>query len=411
MKNLLTLFCLLCLGQTVAQDVVGGELFTREAYLYGRFETRMQSVGESGVVSSFFLFNLDLDCNWPAENNEIDIEMTGNSEDVLFTSHYPGPNYHTDTYDAGFNPHAGMHDYAFEWEPGIVRWFVDGELVNVQDQPFVDELIHPMRIFMNLWVSEIVAWVGPWDPGVLPQESTYDYVRFYQYTPGSGSSGTDNNFTFAWEDSFDNLDLNRWEVSEYKMLGSSLNTFLSTNVVVENGELSLQLTEATPAGAASSVTFQVDMREYSLAPGDVVYLNGTFNDWCGTCAPMENQDGIWVRTENLLPDAYEYLFTINGWSEIGNAPAGSDCDWFPCDEFANYGLAVPLDGSALTVEATCWASCEPCATTSVYEPSSTPPQLLWMSDLLGRRVRNPQPNQVYLFYYDDGRVVRSVLFE
>ena len=41
----------------------GGALKTQEAFLYGRFETRMSSTQGSGIVSSFFLYNWDLDCN------------------------------------------------------------------------------------------------------------------------------------------------------------------------------------------------------------------------------------------------------------------------------------------------------------------------------------------------------------
>ena len=112
------------------QECASGALMTHQAYQYGRFETRMQSSEGNGIVSSFFLYNIDLDCNWPAENNEIDIEMTGNHDvTIQFTTHYPGPWNATHIEPTPFNPHAGMHDYIFEWEPGVVRWFIDGNLV------------------------------------------------------------------------------------------------------------------------------------------------------------------------------------------------------------------------------------------------------------------------------------------
>ncbi len=86
MKNACLIACaLLITWSAVGQglDCASGQIATREAYLYGRFETRMQSVQGSGVVSSFFTYNLDVGCNWPAENNEIDIEMTGNLENSV----------------------------------------------------------------------------------------------------------------------------------------------------------------------------------------------------------------------------------------------------------------------------------------------------------------------------------------
>ena len=127
---------------------------THQAYQYGRFETRMQSAKGNGIVSSIFFYNIDLGCNWPAENNEIDIEMTGNRDaSVQFVTHYPGPWGVSQIVPTPFNPHEGMHDYAFEWEPGVVRWFVDDSLVYTQNEPYVDRLVYPMRIMMNLYAA------------------------------------------------------------------------------------------------------------------------------------------------------------------------------------------------------------------------------------------------------------------
>ena len=172
------------------QDCHSGAVTTHEAFLYGRFEVRMQSAAGDGIVSSFFQYNVDLDCNWPAENNEIDVEMTGNrSDSVQFTTHYPGPVGRTQIIPVGFNPHTGFHTYAFEWTPGVVRWFIDGELAYTQNQPFVRDLVHPMRILMNLWAADAPSWVGEWTGAPLPVASHYDYVSYASYTPGMGDTG------------------------------------------------------------------------------------------------------------------------------------------------------------------------------------------------------------------------------
>ena len=129
----------------------GGAVKTHEAYLYGRFETRMQSTMGSGIVSSFFLYNWDLNCNWPAENNEIDIEMTGNlNNSVQFTTHHPYQTSVTEIVPTPFNPHETLVDYAIEWEPNVVRWFINGEAVTAFTHQHVPQLEYPMRIFMNL---------------------------------------------------------------------------------------------------------------------------------------------------------------------------------------------------------------------------------------------------------------------
>ena len=347
------------------QGCAGAQVSTRAAYLYGRFETRMQSAPGNGVVSSFFQYNLDLNCNWPAENNEIDIEMTGNRDNsVQFTTHYPGPWSVTEIVPTPFNPHAGMHDYAFEWAPGVVRWFIDGTLAFTQDAAHVNNLMYPMRILMNLWAADAPGWVGPWDPAVLPVQSSYEFVRYYAYTPGSGNAGTNNNFTLEWTDDFNSFDADRWEPSKFGGFDGNYCTFVSNNVDTTGGQLRLLMTEPLDP-TSSPVHFSVDASSLNLSPSDVIYVNGGFNGWCGFCNPMSDNDGdgIWELTLTLPAGKHEYLFTKNGWAVIGGAPLGSSCDFTPCDEYANYGVSVPHGSGPIVTETYCWAGCDSCADT------------------------------------------------
>ncbi|NQV53081.1 MAG: family 16 glycosylhydrolase [Flavobacteriales bacterium] len=384
-----------------AQDCVGGQIYSQEAYLYGRFEVAMRSAGVSGVISSFFLYNLDLGCNWPAENNEIDIEMTGNSEDVLFTTHYPGPWYITDTYSPPFNPHDSLHHYAIEWEPGIVRWFVDGALVNTQDHSTIDELIYPMRIMMNLWAVDNEAWAGPWDTASMPLTSLYDYVKCYTYAPGTGDYGTNDNFKLDWEESFDALNEQRWTVEQFGGFGGNFCSFESTSVVIDSGMMTLRI-EAPQAHAQVQTSFSVDTRAESLGASDVIFLNGSFNDWCGSCQPMQEQDGIWTTSVDLDPGKYEYLFTKNIWEENGSAPYQSECDYNPCDEWLNYGVLVPVGAAPIDLETVCWRECFACAPLSTrFLPIQNKKEILAIYDLMGRSV-GPTSSGMLIYRYDDG---------
>ena len=48
------------------------------------------------------------------------------------------------------------------------------------------------------------------------------------------------------------------------------------------------------------VQFSVDLAQESMAPSDVIYLQSTFNGWCGDCAPMARlspSSDVWVRNE------------------------------------------------------------------------------------------------------------------
>ena len=72
-----------------------------------------------------------------------------------------------------------------------------------------------------------------------------------------------------------------------------------------------------------NATFQVDMNNQDLSESDIVYLQGTFNGWCGFCNPMSDLDGdgIWELTIGLPIGEHEYLFTTNGWDGLqGGAP-------------------------------------------------------------------------------------------
>ena len=341
----------------------GGALKTHDAYLYGRFETRMSSTQGSGIVSSFFLYNWDLDCNWPAAVNEIDIEMTGNLDNsVQFTTHHPYLTSVTEIVPTPFNPHTTMVDYAIEWEPNIVRWFINGEATTYFTHQYISELVHPMRIFMNLWAVENLNWTGTWDPSAMPGMSKYEYVKYYAYTPGTGNAGTSNNYTLEWADEFETLDPTRWDQSEDGSVGP-LCTFRGANVEVVDGQLQLSITAPNTSIPTRPVTFGVDASSMALAPSDVIYVAGGFNGWCANCDALQEVagDGIWTSTLELPLGEHEYQYVVNGWGGAVSQPSlASTCDYNPCDEWTNYGVSVDEEVEHVYAELHCWNTCNIC---------------------------------------------------
>jgi len=107
------------------------------------------------------------------------------------------------------------------------------------------------------------------------------------------------------------------------------------------------------------VTFQVDMHDVDgFNPSDGVYLQGSFNGWCGFCNPMsdENGDNIYTLTIGIPEGEYEYLYTTNGWEGlVGGAPLNSSCDYVPGDEWANYGFN--LSGGNLILDIIPFGDC------------------------------------------------------
>ena len=87
-----------------------------------------------------------------------------------------------DTYTDAF------HTYGLEWRPGVVKWYIDGEVVKTLTNENVAAQL--MYIAADLGVGG--AFVGPVDPTALPAAMEIDYIRAYQrkdiqLTPGARS--------------------------------------------------------------------------------------------------------------------------------------------------------------------------------------------------------------------------------
>jgi hypothetical protein len=109
-----------------------------------------------------------------------------------------------------------------------------------------------------------------------------------------------------------------------------------------------------------NVTFKVDMNQ-SGQTFTTPEVNGTFNGWCGACAPLSDVDGdnIWELTIPLQPGAFEYKFAYDNWANGGESlTEGSTCT-VTSNGFTNRSIIVSAD---TVLEAVCWASCNPCST-------------------------------------------------
>ena len=222
----------------------GGELRTDDTFRYGRFETRMKAAPGSGVVNSFFLYRdywdegLDGAQHW----NEIDIEILGQynnrvETNLIIQNQWDLP----DHAPVSFNPQNDFHDYAIEWTPDYIAFFVDDLLIRYINNFYVDSMYHHQKIMMNIWQPTAVSWVGPFDESILPVYAFYDWVKYYAYVPGTGNVGTNNNFIQLWQDDFDYYDTARWDKASHSFNGNNAD-FTYANVVFESGYMILCLT-------------------------------------------------------------------------------------------------------------------------------------------------------------------------
>ena len=107
-----------------------------------------------------------------------------------------------------------------------------------------------------------------------------------------------------------------------------------------------------------NVTFRVDMANFTGASYGGVFINGTFNSWCGTCNPMTDadQDGVWEVTLPLTAGAIEYKFTLDGWTQQEEFQPGGSCT-VTNNGFTNRALTI--DGVE-DLSVVCWNTCDAC---------------------------------------------------
>jgi beta-glucanase (GH16 family) len=156
---------------------------------YGRFEARIQLPRGQGVWPAFWLLGEDFQSvGWPA-CGEIDIMENVGKEPAAIRGSLHGPGY------SGKNPLTtayalprgrfsdGFHVFAIEWEPEVIRFYVDGELFGTRtpaDIPAGNRWVydHPFFILLNLAVGGNLPG-NPDDSTVFPQRMLVDYVRVY----------------------------------------------------------------------------------------------------------------------------------------------------------------------------------------------------------------------------------------
>jgi len=251
MKYHMKILTVLCLITTVvfAKTYKGAELRTTQVVRYGRFEVRMRSTAGSGVISSFFTYvspytGVD---SW----NEIDLEWLGRHDDrVQFNTITPGQVNHEHMHLLNYNPHTEFHEYAFEWTPVSVVWFVDGVQVYQQSYPADSHILslnRDQKIMMNIWPSSASSWAGNFNSDILPVYAYYDWVKYSAFTPGQGDTGTNEDFTLEWVDNFESFDSSRWQKATHTWDGN-LSDFITQNCVFVNGFMILCLTDGTNTG-------------------------------------------------------------------------------------------------------------------------------------------------------------------
>ena len=165
-------------------------------FMYGKIVTRAKVPAGQGLWPAIWMMPTDQEYygEWP-KCGEIDImEVLGSQPNIAYgTIHYGEPHSQQQgvyTLDNGTFADE-FHEYSVEWEPGEIRYYIDGELYYTINDWFTreegeDDKPYPAPFNQTFYMQMNLAVGGTW-PG-NPDETTdfdnaefqIDYVRVYQ---------------------------------------------------------------------------------------------------------------------------------------------------------------------------------------------------------------------------------------
>ncbi len=180
--------------QGTTRDYSSGRIRSKNRgdWKYGRFEIRSKFPKGQGLWPAIWLMpTADAYGTWAA-SGEIDVvEFKGQEPQVVHgTLHYgatwPNNKFTGTQYQLSKGNFVDeFHDFALEWEPGEIRWYVDGQLYQTQTKwnstggPFPAPFDQKFHMVFNMAVGG--GFVGnPNGETAFPAQMEVDYVRVYQ---------------------------------------------------------------------------------------------------------------------------------------------------------------------------------------------------------------------------------------
>ena len=177
----------------ITRNYTSARLLTKNKFTqaYGRFEARIRIPYGQGLWPAFWLLGENIDTvHWP-NCGEIDIMENIGKEPSIVHGTFHGPGYSGGNGIGASYTLAGdrkfaddFHTFALEWEPNIMRFYVDGGLYQTRtpsDLPAGSSWVFDHSFFMIVNVAVGGDWPGNPDvTTVFPQQMLVDYVRVYR---------------------------------------------------------------------------------------------------------------------------------------------------------------------------------------------------------------------------------------
>ena len=293
-------------------------------FRYGKIVARIKTLDGKGFWPAFWMLPLNL--NWPCDG-EIDImEQWGSNGLTNVTTGaahvglcpYSSSTHQYQSFSHQLNSGSfadAFHNYEVIWRPNKIEWYVDGvKFFDVSPNLFNQQYNWPFNsknwfLILNLAITSS----GPTSSTVFPNSIEVDYVRVYEEI-GNVAGCTDS---------------------------TAINYYPSATFNDNSCEY--------------NVTFRLDMNNYSnnFTQPEV---NGSFNNWCGSCAQMQDPDGdnIWQKTIKLSQGNYKYKYSVDNWADSENLTSNLTCI-LTANGYTNRILNLSSD---TILDIVCWEKCK-----------------------------------------------------
>ena len=198
------------------EEAVGGYNYTsarlrtknKQDFLYGRIEASIKLPTTRSMWPALWMMpTAEVYGTWAA-SGEIDImeaKVSTFPKQIVGSIHYGGewPDNLSQSYyySEGNGPNAtdfsqDFHTYAVEWEPTVIRWYVDGNLYGTATNwsstggPFPAPFDQAFHFIVNIAIGGSAP--APNSSTTLPQEMLVDYIRVYEIELTCGNGACDN---------------------------------------------------------------------------------------------------------------------------------------------------------------------------------------------------------------------------
>ena len=368
---------------TARHEDFGGQPYTsarihtagKRDFLYGRFEARMKLPSTSGVWPAFWMLPTTSPYGIWAASGEMDIMESVNLATrmygtIHFGGQFPNNQFIGTSLEDGTDFSQAFHDFAIEWSPDEIRWFIDGvQFFQVSSDQWFSAADPgnpraPFDVPFHLLLNVAVGGNFPGDPNgtaSYPQTLEVDYVRVYESTQSPfGGSPHPVPGTIEAED-FD-IGVNgqsHWDCDATNNGGAYRDTEVDIQPSTESGfnvgwicqDEWLEYTVDVQAAG----DYQLDTRVASLATGglfriesDGVDLSGPivvpstqgWQNWATVSGTVHLDAGVQIlRFVNLGTSGQEYnfnamtLLSIAGCSAADFVEPFGSLDFFDIAEF------------------------------------------------------------------------------